>query len=130
MNVIRFTGVATSKVRRARKRHYPKIAKRCPTRPTIGGDCAMLAVERPKMRSGVGPLLKRHRIFHSCDAEETRAFLGGKDYRFDPTWRRDRQLDARINAVYMPSLYIAYICYGTVSVELTPGQARKDYYPI
>ena len=79
------------------------------------------------MRPGVGPLLERHRVFHSRDAEETRAFLGCKDYRFDPAWRRDRQLDARLNAVYMPNLYIAYIHYGTVSVALTPGRARKDY---
>lgn len=79
------------------------------------------------MGCGVSPLLERHRVFHSRDAEETRAFLGGKDYRFDPAWRRDRQLDARINAVYMPSLYIAYIHYGTVSVALTPGRARKDH---
>ena len=79
------------------------------------------------MGFGVGPLLERHRVFHSRDAEETRAFLGRKDYRFDPTWRRDRQLDARLNAVYMPSLYIAYIHYGTVSVALTAGRARKDY---
>jgi AraC-like DNA-binding protein len=79
------------------------------------------------MSLGLGPLLERHRVFHSRDTEETRAFLGGKDYRFDPAWRRDRQLDARINAVYMPSLYIAYIHYGTVSVALTPGVARKDH---
>jgi AraC-like DNA-binding protein len=79
------------------------------------------------MGFGVSPLLERHRVFHSRDAEETRTFLGGKDYRFDPAWRRDRQLDARINAVYMPSLYLAYIHYGSVSVELTPGRARKDH---
>jgi len=79
------------------------------------------------MRLGVDPLLQRHRVFHSRDAEETRAFLGDKDYRFDPAWRRERELDARINAVYLPSLYIAYIHYGTVSVALTPGRARKDH---
>ena len=79
------------------------------------------------MGFGVGPLLERHRVFHSRDADETRAFLGRKDYRFDPAWRRDRHLDARLNAVYMPSLYIAYIHYGTVSVALTAGRARKDH---
>jgi AraC-binding-like domain len=79
------------------------------------------------MGFGVGPLLERHRVFHSRDADETRAFLGRKDYRFDPAWRRDRELDARLNAVYMPSLYIAYIHYGTVSVALTAGRARKDH---
>jgi hypothetical protein len=71
------------------------------------------------MGFGVGALLECYRVFHSRDAEETRAFRGRKDYRFDPAWRRDRQLDARINVVYMPSLYIAYIHYGTVSVALT-----------
>jgi AraC-like DNA-binding protein len=79
------------------------------------------------MGFGAGPLLERHRVFHSRDADETRAFLGRKDYRFDPAWRRDRQLDARLNAVYMPSLYIAYIHYGTVSVALTAGRVRKDH---
>jgi hypothetical protein len=80
-----------------------------------------------EMSFDAAPLLERHRVFHSRDAEETRAFLGRKDYRFDPTWRRDEQFDARLNAVYMPSLYIAYIHYGTVSVALTAGRARKDY---
>ena len=79
------------------------------------------------MRLGVGPLLERHRVFRSRDAEETRAFLSTKGYRFDPAWRRERQLDARINAVYMPNLYVAYIQYGSVSVELTPGPERKDH---
>ena len=38
------------------------------------------------MSFDAAPLLERHRVFHSRDAEETRAFLGRKDYRFDPTW--------------------------------------------
>jgi AraC-like DNA-binding protein len=72
------------------------------------------------------PLLERHRVFHSADVEETRAFLGGKGYQLDVPPRQASQLHTRINAVYMPSLYIGHMQYGSLAVGLAPGPARTD----
>jgi AraC-like DNA-binding protein len=79
------------------------------------------------MPIGVAPLLNRHRQFHSTDTEETRAFLGRKSYRFDVPNREARQLDACVNAFYMPGMYLAYTHYGRLPVELSPGRQRSDY---
>jgi AraC-like DNA-binding protein len=80
------------------------------------------------MVATAAPLLERLRIFQSRDADETRAFLRGKDYRFEVPLRQTRQLDARINGVYMPTVYIGYVQYGSASVALSPGQNRPDYW--
>ena len=48
-------------------------------------------------------------IFHGRDVESTRAYLRmgfGEDVRFDPTWRRDRQIDVRSDGVDLPSIFI------------------------
>ena len=74
------------------------------------------------------PLLERHRIFHSHDAEETRAFLRGKDYEFDLAPRQARALDTRLNGIYTPSLYIGYVQYGALPVEFSPSRSRNDYW--
>jgi AraC-like DNA-binding protein len=79
------------------------------------------------MQLGSGPLLERYRVFRSHDAEETRAFLGGKGYQFDLSPRETGQLNTRINAVYMPSMYLGYLHYGDLPVELSPGLARSDF---
>lgn len=73
------------------------------------------------------PLLERHRVFHSHDPEETGAFLRRKDYTFAVPPRQAGQLDTRINAVYMPGMYLAYLHYGRVPVELRPSPTRSDY---
>src|SRR5262245_32441336 len=79
------------------------------------------------MQIGNGPLLERYRVFRSHDPEETRAFLGGKGYQFDLSPRETSQLNTRINAVYMPSMYLGYLHYGDLPVELSPGLARSDF---
>ena len=79
------------------------------------------------MQLGTAPLLKRHRVFHSHDAEETRAFLGGKGYKFDLSPRQARQLNTGINAFYMPGMYLGYMHYGSLPVELSPSVARSDF---
>ncbi len=73
------------------------------------------------------PLLDRYRVLHSRDAEQTRTFLEGKGYCFDLPPRHASLLRTRINSVYMPSLYIGYIDYGSLPVTLSPGIARDDY---
>lgn len=78
------------------------------------------------MRIDGAPLLERLRLFHSRDPEETRAFLNGKDYRFEIPRREAGQLDARINGVYMPGVYVGYAQYGGASVALSPGRERPD----
>ena len=75
----------------------------------------------------VGPLLEHYPVFRSHDAEETRAFLGGKGYQFDLSPRQTSQLNTRVNAVYMPSMYLGYLHYGDLPVELSPGLARSDF---
>jgi hypothetical protein len=78
------------------------------------------------MQLGTAPLLEHLRIFHSRNADETGAFLRAKDYRFDVARRQANQLDARLNGVYMPGLYMGYAQYGGASVVLSPGSARTD----
>jgi AraC-like DNA-binding protein len=78
------------------------------------------------MQLGTAPLLEQLRIFHSRDVEETGAFLRAKDYRFDIARRQVRQVDARLNGIYMPGLYMGYVQYGGASVVLSPSPARTD----
>jgi AraC-like DNA-binding protein len=78
------------------------------------------------MQLGTAPLLEQLRIFHSRDVEETGAFLRAKDYRFDIARRQARQLDVRLNGVYMSGLYMGYVQYGGASVVLSPSPARTD----
>ena len=64
------------------------------------------------MAFGLAPVLDRHRIFGSGDAEETRAFLSTKQFQLELAPRDAGQLDARFNGVYMPGMYLGYIHYG------------------
>ena len=80
------------------------------------------------MNAKAGPLLEHLRLFQSRDAEETRAFLRGKDYRFEIVGRQTEQLDARINGVYLPGVYVGYAQYGDASVVLHPGRERADHW--
>lgn len=77
------------------------------------------------MAFGLAPVLDRHRIFGSGDAEETRAFLSTKQFDLELAPRDADKLDAPINGVYMPGMYLGYVQYGPrVSVRAT---ARDDY---
>jgi len=80
------------------------------------------------MHTACAPLLEHLRIFHSRNAEETRAFLGGKAYRFDIEREDAANLDARINGVYMSGVYVGYVQYGDAAVALSPGRERSDYW--
>jgi AraC-like DNA-binding protein len=75
------------------------------------------------------PLLEQHRIFHGRDADATRAFLHSRGFGFDlpgkPGTRAD--LDARLNGVYMPNLWLGYNQYGAAAeIRMTP--VRDDYW--
>lgn len=87
----------------------------------------MLGEQEAHISMHTAPLLERYRVFHSHDVEQTRAFLEGKGYRFDLSPRHVMMLRTRINTVYMPSLYIGYIDYGSLPVTLSPGQTRSDF---
>ena len=78
------------------------------------------------MPLSAAPLLEHLRLFQSRNAEETRAFLRGKDYSFDVPRRQADQLDARLNGLYMPGVYIGYAQYGGACVTLSPGRDRAD----
>src|SRR5687768_3724706 len=72
--------------------------------------------ERLPMRANHEPLLERLRIFQSCSAEQTRAFLSGKNYIFEAD--KAGTLDTRINGVYVPDGYLGYVQYGSAAVRL------------
>lgn len=80
------------------------------------------------MKLRAAPLLENRRIFHSRNAEETRTFLCGKEYRFDIAPRQAGLLDVRLNGVYMPGSYLGYVQYGAAPVVLAPGPNRGDYW--
>jgi AraC-like DNA-binding protein len=75
------------------------------------------------------PFLERQSVFHSRDVDLTAAFLGRVGFAFEPSGgRRERALhDARFNGVYMPSLFLGYVQYGSAaSVWSTP--LRDEYW--
>ena len=73
------------------------------------------------------PLLERQRVFGSRDTDEVRAFLHSKEFRFDFSHRQAKQLDLRINGVYLPDLYIGYIQYGAPA-EVRTNPAHDGYW--
>jgi AraC-like DNA-binding protein len=73
------------------------------------------------------PLLEKQRIFHSRDPDEARAFLSSKEFRFNLLCRAAKQLDLRINGIYLPNLYVGYIQYGSPA-EIRTNPARSDYW--
>jgi AraC-like DNA-binding protein len=79
------------------------------------------------MRIETAPLLETHPVVHSRDAEEARAFLRGKDFHLEMDPRQARDLDFRINGVYLPSLFIGYIQYGPPA-RIRAGPTRDDYW--
>jgi AraC-like DNA-binding protein len=80
------------------------------------------------MASAAAPLLERHRIFHSRDTEETRAFLRAKNYECDFRRHKAGELDTRLNGIYTSGLYLGYVQYGGLPVELSPALERNDYW--
>ena len=78
------------------------------------------------MNLGFAPLLGRHRIFHSSDTEEARAFLQNVEFRLELAPRQARELEMRFNGVYLPSMYFGYMQYGP-PVEVRAVQ-RDDYW--
>jgi hypothetical protein len=60
------------------------------------------------MREDRRVFLDRHRIFHSRDVEETRAYLAHKEFSLDIKRRHAGDLDVRVNGMYLPGLYVGY----------------------
>jgi AraC-like DNA-binding protein len=79
------------------------------------------------MRFGTAPLLEDRRVFHSRDVDETRAWLRGKEFQFDPLGRQTARPDVRMNGVYLPSMYLGYLQYG-VKAMIRAAPARNDYW--
>lgn len=80
------------------------------------------------MQTSIAPLLEGHRIFRSRDMEETQAFLNGKNYRCDFRRQKTGELDTCLNGIYMPALYVGYVHYGSLPVELSPAPVRNEYW--
>jgi AraC-like DNA-binding protein len=79
------------------------------------------------MRFGNAPLLESRPVFHSRHVDETRAWLRGKEFRFDPMGRNAARPDVRMNGVYLPSMYLGYLQYG-VEAMIRAAPARNDYW--
>src|SRR5262245_46721478 len=73
------------------------------------------------------PLLESRPVFHSRDVDETRAFLRGKEFRFDPVGRPAPRPDVRLNGIYLPSMYLGYLQYG-IAASIHAAPARNDYW--
>ncbi|TXL81905.1 helix-turn-helix domain-containing protein [Vineibacter terrae] len=71
--------------------------------------------------------LARHCVFESTAADEIQAFLARKRYdlRVGGAWLGG-SLEARINAVYLPNMYIGALAYGR-PVEISSQPDRADY---
>src|SRR4029077_12383364 len=79
------------------------------------------------MSFGSTQLLEKQRIFGSQEPDEARAFLRGKEFRFDVSRAVAKQLDVQINGLYLPNLYIGYIQYGSPA-EIRSNPTRTDYW--
>jgi len=70
--------------------------------------------------------LERHRLFHSRSVEEARAYLDSKAFRLDIDSREASRLDAHINGVYLPGMWLGYMGYrAPVSIRAVD---RDDYW--
>jgi AraC-like DNA-binding protein len=72
-------------------------------------------------------ILARLSRFHTRDADEARAFLRAKEYEVDLLRRDARQIDLRINGVYLPGTYVGYYQYGAPIVARSHAD-RHDYW--
>src|SRR5258708_18472910 len=73
-------------------------------------------------------ILGRLSRFHTRDADEARAFLSTKDYELDLSRSDARQIDLRINGVYLRGAYVGYYQYGAPIVART--HASRHHYLI
>jgi AraC-like DNA-binding protein len=71
--------------------------------------------------------LERQRIFGSRDPDEARTVLRTKEFGFDISPRVARQLDLRINGIYLPGVYVGYIQYGAAA-HIRTNPAHGDYW--
>lgn len=79
------------------------------------------------MRAGATPILESLSVFHSRDADETGAFLGGIGFDFALNGGRGRApVDVRMNGAYFPSLWLGYTQYGAAATVDT--ESRPDYW--
>lgn len=79
------------------------------------------------MARSIEPILGRLRRFHTRNADEAQAFLGGKDYRIDVSHDAARHIDVRINGAYLPGTYLGYYQYGA-PVLARSHAGRHDYW--
>jgi len=73
------------------------------------------------------PILGRLSRFHTLDADEARAFLRTKEYEVDLPRSDARQIDLRINGVYLPGAYVGYYQYG-IPIVARSNADRHDYW--
>jgi AraC-like DNA-binding protein len=72
-------------------------------------------------------LLRRHPRLRTRDAEELGAYLRVWGYQLDIEPRDVRQLDARINSVFLPRMALGYYHYGA-KVKIQTNLSNDDYW--
>jgi AraC-like DNA-binding protein len=66
-------------------------------------------------------------IFHGKNVDETDEFLTGRNFCVDFPVRDDTPIDARVNGIYLPGIFVGHFGYGRpMTVKATP--ARTDYW--
>jgi AraC-binding-like domain len=73
------------------------------------------------------PLLEWHRVFGTRDAEEIRTLLRALAFRFDLAARDTARLEARVNGIYLPGIYLGRAQYGA-PVAFAASPIRNDYW--
>lgn len=71
--------------------------------------------------------MEQQRIFASRDRDATHDFLRSKEFRFDVARGETPRLDAHINGLYLPGMYIGFMQYGA-AVTIQGTAARDDYW--
>jgi AraC-like DNA-binding protein len=77
------------------------------------------------MMRPVKSILASFRRFHSQDADEASAFLWAKEYKVDLLRNHAKQIDLRINGVYLPRTYIGYYQFGAPITAGTQGDGHN-----
>ncbi len=78
------------------------------------------------MQAGATPLLEWHKIIHSRDREEARAFLDSKGFSIELPRRLEAPVDLRVNCVLLPGVYVGYLHFGPAVTACAKGPG-DDY---
>jgi len=67
-------------------------------------------------------------VFSLGDVDETRAWLRGKEFRFDLRGRQTMRPNVRVNGLYLPNMYLGYLQYGVQACACS--QLQREAAPV